>query len=127
MSPLRALMGSSTSHDLETALAALADCGIADLAERRVDSLSGGQRQRVAIARALVNEPTIVLADEPTGNLDIETGTQIVDLLLDLNRECNGTLVVITHNPRDNSFMMAESKDSELEYLKLQFANLTNS
>ena len=52
----------------------------------------------MAVARALVGDPEILLADEPTGNLDIETGTQVVDLLLDLNRERNGTLVMITHN-----------------------------
>ena len=78
----------------------LATLEMADYAERRPDQLSGGQRQRVAIARALANAPKLVLADEPTGNLDALTGTQIIDLMFDLNAERGTTLILVTHDEK---------------------------
>lgn len=81
----------------EKAQQALSAVGILDQAKKKVNQLSGGQRQRVAIARAIVNKPEIVLADEPTGQLDSETGKQIMDLLKSLN-ESGVTVMVVTHD-----------------------------
>lgn len=72
--------------------------GLTDFMAHRPDELSGGQRQRVAIARALVTRPDIILADEPTANLDSKTGERIVDLLVALNRDSNTTFIFSTHN-----------------------------
>ena len=73
--------------------------GLAERIDHRVTDLSGGEQQRVALARALILGPTLLLADEPTGNLDKKTGKQIHELLLELNREMQMTMVVVTHNP----------------------------
>ena len=94
------LLGLSAAERKKKAMESISRVGLAGFERRLPDALSGGQRQRVAIARALVKSPALVIADEPTGNLDSATAAQIVDLLRELTHERGAAAVVATHDDR---------------------------
>jgi len=100
MLPAYAGRGRPTSAMRERAFELLRQVGIEAQATNKATDLSGGQQQRVAIARALMREPKLVLADEPTGNLDTETADQVFRLLTECNERCGTALLVVTHDPR---------------------------
>ena len=107
----------SRSQRRSRALDMLASLGLSDRALHHPNQLSGGQQQRVAIARALINSPGLLLADEPTGNLDSQTSREIMDLFRHLNRERGLTLVVITHerNIAECASRIVELRDGRVE------------
>jgi lipoprotein-releasing system ATP-binding protein len=102
--------GAATDNDVQQAIDLLSRVGLAERLSHRPAELSGGERQRVAIARALVRGPTLLLADEPTGNLDRTTAHAIADLLIRLQSERNAILIVVTH-----SSTLAESMQRRTE------------
>jgi len=107
------LNGRTSAGDHAAALDLLGQVGLADRRDTYPDRLSGGEQQRIAVARALVHDPQLVLADEPTGNLDEETGQQVLELLDRLTRRAGKNLLMVTHSPdvvglADRSFRMTE-------------------
>jgi putative ABC transport system ATP-binding protein len=114
------LNGRTTPRDRASALDLLAQVGLADRRDTAPDRLSGGEQQRVAVARALVHDPPLVLADEPTGNLDMETGRQVLDLLDTLTRRAGKNLLMVTHSAdvvglADRVFRISEGRLVEEE------------
>ena len=102
MLPL-SITGKSKQEQTRMAEAILEKIGLKEKSKRLPDQLSGGEQERVAIARALVNSPPILMADEPTGNLDSRTGTEIMDLFRSLNQE-GQTIIMVTHNPENTVY-----------------------
>src|SRR5688572_33165130 len=99
----------------------IADVGLADRGHHYPSQLSGGEQQRVALARALANHPAVVLADEPTGNLDSATGRQVIEILLDVNRRRGTTLVLVTHDPAlaRMADMSVQLRDGRIEHIEM--------
>ncbi len=113
--PLR--YSGSTEGRRARAIEALKAVGLGDRMTHRPTELSGGQQQRVAIARAIVNNPAIIMADEPTGNLDSKVGKEIMNLLLNLNKDSGTTLIIVTHDPNiaENAQRIIRLRDGLLD------------
>ncbi len=124
------LNGRTGKHDRDRAHDLLARVGLADRHATYPDRLSGGEQQRVAVARALVHDPLLVLADEPTGNLDLETGQQVLDLIDTLTRRAGKNVIMVTHSPdvvglADRVFRIAEGRLNEEH--RMENAELKNA
>lgn len=122
------LNGRMAPSDRAHAMNLLDQVGLADRAGTYPDRLSGGEQQRVAVARALVHDPALVLADEPTGNLDAETGRQVLDLLDTLTRQAGKNLLMVTHSPdvvgmADRVFRISEGRLEEEGRRELKIEN----
>jgi putative ABC transport system ATP-binding protein len=116
--PLK-ILGINHGEAKRRAVTMLEKVGLPDKIDRFPSQLSGGEQQRVAIARALVHNPKVVWADEPTGNLDSETGIKVIELLESMNRELGTTLVVVTHDERiaqraDRILFMRDGRIAEM-------------
>jgi lipoprotein-releasing system ATP-binding protein len=98
--PLMVASGKPTREQLDRGRALLADVGLSGLEHRKPDQLSGGQQQRVAVARALITRPALLLADEPTGNLDSQSAGEVFELFRKFNREFGCAVLLVTHDPR---------------------------
>ncbi len=111
------LLYSTGNHQRDRATAALEAVGLGDRMHHRPNELSGGQQQRVAIARALVTEPSILLADEPTGNLDSKTGKEIMALFSELHRTRGITVIFVTHDPAiaANAQRVIQIRDGQID------------
>lgn len=114
------IAGANEKEVTENAKEILRLVGLEARVNHRPSELSGGEQQRVAMARALINNPKIVLADEPTGNLDTKTGWEIVQLMKKLNQEKNQTFIVVTHDPHiaDTAHRTIHLKDGQIEGIK---------
>jgi putative ABC transport system ATP-binding protein len=111
----------SSKKSKELALKSLAQVGLEGRELHKTNQLSGGEMQRVAIARALVNSPSLLLADEPTGNLDTKTGNDIMAVLKKLNRDNNITIVLVTHDPEvsEKAEKIIYLRDGEVEKIEI--------
>lgn len=111
------LLGIEENQRRARALDVMRDLDIEELADKRPNEMSGGQQQRVAVARAIVNNPSIILADEPTANLDSETGSNLLDLMEKMNREHNLTFIFSSHDPQviDRARRLMILKDGLIE------------